>query len=86
LDRIIRLYEAWEKPDKAAEWRDKRDRVQAQVFLGLCPQAMATARQVGAYWLRGDEPLTANGARPRRQEEASPATSFSTRTVGWTVR
>ena len=49
LDRIIRLYEAWEKPDKAAEWRDKRDRVQAQVFLGLCPQRGALAVRPQRY-------------------------------------
>jgi hypothetical protein len=25
LDRLSRLYEAWDKPEKAAEWRAKRD-------------------------------------------------------------
>jgi hypothetical protein len=23
LDRIVKLYEAWGKPEKAAEWREK---------------------------------------------------------------
>jgi hypothetical protein len=26
MDRMVKLYEAWAKPDKAAEWRLRRER------------------------------------------------------------